>query len=57
MAIKSGKKALFTELFDKYNKSYIVVTFISILELAKEDEISLTQEKNFSNIYIELKDM
>lgn len=55
--LKEKKKALFTELFDKYNKSYIVVTFISILELAKEDEISLTQEKNFSNIYIELKDM
>ncbi len=55
--LKEKKKALFTELFDKYNKSYIVVTFISILELAKEDEISLTQENNFSNIYIELKDM
>ena len=48
-------KAEFTELFDIYNKSYIVVTFMSILELAKENEVNLTQEHNFSNIYIELK--
>lgn len=52
--LKKGK-AEFTELFDVYNKSYIVVTFMSILELAKENEVNLTQEHNFSNIYIELK--
>ena len=55
--LKNKKKALFTDLFDNYNKSYIIVTFMSILELAKEDEININQEKNFSNIYIELKDM
>ena len=53
--LKNKEKALFTELFSEYNKSYIVVTFMSILELAKEDEITLTQESNFDNIYIELK--
>ena len=53
--LKEKKKAMFTELFTEYNKSYIVVTFMSILELAKEDEIILTQENNFDNIYIELK--
>ena len=53
--LKDKKKALFTELFDEYNKSYIVVTFMSILELAKEDDITITQEGNFENIYIELK--
>lgn len=52
-----NKRAEFRDLFDIYNKSYVVVTFISILELAKEDEISLTQERNFGNIYIELKDL
>lgn len=50
------KKAEFKELFDTYNKSYIVVTFMSILELAKENQIILTQEHNFANIYIELKE-
>ena len=49
------KCAEFTELFDIYNKSYIVVTFMSILELAKEDEVNLRQDRNFDNIYIELK--
>ncbi len=49
------KKAEFTELFTIYSKSYIVVTFMSILELAKEDDIILTQEANFDKIFIELK--
>lgn len=49
------KKAEFTELFNEYNKSYIVVTFMSILELAKEENITITQETNFDKIYIELK--
>ena len=51
------KKAEFKDLFDNYNKSYIIVTFLSILELAKEKTINVKQEKNFDNIYIELKDM
>lgn len=53
--LSEKKCAEFTELFDIYNKSYIVVTFMSILELAKENEVNLRQEKNFDNIYIELK--
>ena len=53
--LKENGKAEFTELFTEYNKSYIVVTFMSILELAKEDEINITQDKNFDNIYLELK--
>lgn len=48
-------KVKFNELFNIYNKSYVVVTFLSILELAKEDDVILTQEANFENIYIELK--
>lgn len=49
------KKAEFSELFTIYSKSYIVVTFLSILELAKEDEIIISQEANFDKIFIELK--
>lgn len=49
-----NKCAEFTELFDILNKSYIVVTFMSILELAKENEVNLRQDKNFDSIYIEL---
>ena len=49
------KKMEFSELFFEYNKSYIVVTFLSVLEMAKEDEIIINQENNFDNIYIETK--
>ena len=50
------RKAEFRELFDIYTKSYIVVTFMSILELAKEEQVNLKQENNFDNIYIDLKE-
>ena len=38
-----------------YNKSYIIVTFLAILELAKEDDVMLIQKDNFSEIMIEQK--
>ena len=53
--LKERKKLEFTELFNEYNKSFIVVTFLSILEMTKDNEIDLKQEDNFSKIYIELK--
>ena len=53
---KTNKKASFEELFKIHTKSYIVVTFISILELAKENEINIDQKDAFTNIYIELKE-
>ena len=53
--LQKKKKIEFKDLFNKYNKSFIIVTFLSILELAKEKEINITQEENFDNIYIELK--
>lgn len=49
------KKVNFTELFEEFNKPYIVVTFLSILEMSKNDEISLKQEDNFGEIVIEKK--
>lgn len=53
--LKYNGKIEFTYLFNEYNKSYIIVTFLSILELAKEDEIIITQNTNFDKIYLELK--
>lgn len=52
--VKEGKVD-FMDLFQEYNKSFLVVTFISILELAKEDDVILKQEANFDRIMIELK--
>lgn len=52
---KEKKKMYFTELFDELNKPFIIVTFLSILEMSKNDEISLKQENNYSDIIIEKK--
>ena len=48
------KKAEFYELFENFSKSYVVATFLSILELAKEKELVITQDNNFDKIYCEV---
>lgn len=53
--LKEKKKVLFTELFEENNISFIVVTFLSILEMAKEREITIRQDNNFNDITVELK--
>lgn len=50
--LKNKKKVNFTDLFDKYSKSYVVVTFLGILEMSKDNEIIIEQEDNFGNIVI-----
>ena len=49
------KRVEFFELFEEINRSYLVVTFLSILEMAKNKEIEIKQDKNFANITIEAK--
>lgn len=49
------KKVLFTELFEERNTAYIVVTFLSILEMTKEQEVNIRQDNNFKDIMIELR--
>ena len=53
--LKEKKKVLFTELFTEYNTGYIIVTFLSILEMTKEKEITIKQDNNFKDITIELE--
>ena len=53
--LQTKGRAEFSELFTVRSKSFVVVTFLSILELAKEEDVILTQEANFDKIYIELK--
>ena len=52
--LKTKKKITFNDLFEEYNKGYIVVTFLSILDLAKKEDIKIKQENNFKEIYIEV---
>ena len=49
------KKVNFEELFEIRTKEYVVVTFLSILSLAKKQELNITQDDNFSNIIVSLK--
>ena len=50
--IRKNKKVIFTDLFDVKTKSYIIVTFLSILVLAKNNELKIVQENNFDNIVL-----
>ncbi len=51
------KKIDFIELFDIYEKDYIIITFLSILEMAKDNIININQGPNFGKIILELKDV
>jgi len=53
--LSKRKKLEFYELFEIYNKEYVVVTFLSILDLAKKQELDIKQENNFSKIYLVAK--
>ncbi|MEG2321933.1 MAG: segregation/condensation protein A [Bacilli bacterium] len=50
--IKKKKKVIFTELFEIKTKSYVIITFLSILSLAKNNEIKLEQDTNFGDILL-----
>ena len=47
------KNVKFTDLFEEYTKDLVVATFLSILDMCKQKEITLKQDSNFSEIYIE----
>lgn len=49
------KKIFFEDLFDIVTKEYVVVTFLSILELTKKGEIVMKQSQNFDKIILSLK--
>ena len=51
--LSTRRRVNFIELFTEVTKENIVVTFLSILEMTKSNEIQLTQEDNFSPIMIE----
>lgn len=54
--LKIKKKLNFVELFDDFSKPYVVVTFLSILEMVKNKEITIKQENNFADIFLERVD-
>ena len=54
--LKSKKKVSFFELFKERTREYVVVTFLTVLEMAKNKEIIITQENNFNEIYVSSRD-
>ena len=54
--LRVRKKINFVDLFDIVTKEYVVVTFLSILNMSKNNEILIEQENNFSPITIESRE-
>jgi len=52
--LKKQKRVSFFSLFSIPTKEYIVVTFLAVLEMAKNFEILITQENNFEEIICEV---
>ena len=51
--LKIKGKINFLDLFEEVSKPYVVVTFLSILDMTKNKEVKLTQKNNFGDITIE----
>lgn len=54
--LKERKKINFEELFEVSTKEEVIISFLSILEMVKKDEITLIQDNNFNTIVISLKE-
>ena len=54
--LRERKKVDFYELFEETTREYIVVTFLTILEMAKKQELTIRQENNFDHIVCELRE-
>ena len=52
--LKIKKKVDFFDLFEEATREYIVVTFLTILEMAKKKELQIKQEHNFDHIICEV---
>ena len=53
--LKKKKKVNFLELFDVLKKEYVVVTFLAILEMAKQNELRISQETEYGDIICEVQ--
>ena len=51
--LKSNKKVSFFKLFEYNSKDYIVVTFLAILEMCKNKELTISQDDTFGDIVVE----
>lgn len=54
--LRNKKKINFEDIFEVSTKEEVIISFLSVLEMVKKDEILLTQDGNFKNIVISLKE-
>lgn len=52
--LKSKKRVSFFELFPVVSKEYVIATFLAILEMAKNKEITISQNDTFDDIICEV---
>ena len=50
--LKASKQIDFEELFDIRTKDYVVVTFLAILNLAKDGKLTIKQDRNLDSIVL-----
>lgn len=50
--IKRYSRIKFEDLFEEYNKSYVVVTFLAILDLAKNGQVNIHQDSELDSIVL-----
>lgn len=54
--LRNKKRINFEDIFEVSTKEEVIISFLSVLEMVKKDEILLTQDGNFKNIVISLKE-
>ncbi len=54
--LKNKKNINFEELFEIKSKDYVVVTFLSILDLAKKGKLKIKQNNNLDTIVLEARE-
>lgn len=54
--LKLKKTINFEDIFEEESKQEIIISFLSVLEMVKKDEIVLRQDGNFKSIVISLKE-
>ena len=52
--LKEKKRVNFLDLFESKSKDYVVVTFLAVLEMCKNNEIRLSQNDRFGEIICEV---
>ncbi len=53
--LKQNKRINFIDLFEEVTKEHLIVTLLAVLQMGKNNEVNIYQEKNFDNIIVEAR--